>query len=240
VADPDNFLSRWSRRKAQARADSETAVPTPPGTPIVPFVAPAQPQPASVSVSAPVSVAAAAPATPHATDAQHWPDDPHGHEARTAAAPQPTLDDVAALTHESDYARFVAREVAPEVRNAALKKLFSDPHFNVMDGLDTYIEDYGIPNPIPPEMLRLMSQTQFLGLFTDKVDSGGDSEIDSEAATAGPTTVTASTVAAAAKHGADAASPPIAPDPVAAADGTPESAKAEPARATPTAPHIPA
>jgi hypothetical protein len=149
---------------------------------------------------------------------------------------------VAALTPESDYARFVAREVTPEVRNAALKKLFSDPHFNVMDGLDTYIEDYGIPNPIPPEMLRLMSQTQFLGLFTDEVkskgDSEGDSEIDSEAAAAGATTVTTSTVPAA-KHGADAASPPIAPDPVAAADDTPEPAEAEPARATPTAPTAP-
>ena len=31
-----------------------------------------------------------------------------------------------------------------------MKKLFSDPHFNVMDGLDTYIDDYGKPDPIPP------------------------------------------------------------------------------------------
>ena len=30
-----------------------------------------------------------------------------------------------------------------------MKKLFSDPHFNVMDGLDTYIDDYGKPDPIP-------------------------------------------------------------------------------------------
>ena len=30
-----------------------------------------------------------------------------------------------------------------------MKKLFSDPHFNVMDGLDTYIDDYGKPDPLP-------------------------------------------------------------------------------------------
>ena len=52
--------------------------------------------------------------------------------------------------------------------NAALKKLFSDPHFNVMDGLDTYIDDYGKPDPLPPVMLRRMAQSTFLGLFDDE------------------------------------------------------------------------
>jgi hypothetical protein len=40
-----------------------------------------------------------------------------------------------------------------------MKKLFSDPHFNVMDGLDSYIADYGKPDPIPLSMLRLMNQS---------------------------------------------------------------------------------
>jgi hypothetical protein len=40
--------------------------------------------------------------------------------------------------------------VAPEVKNAAFKKLFADPHFNVMDGLDIYIDDYSKPDPLPP------------------------------------------------------------------------------------------
>ncbi len=53
------------------------------------------------------------------------------------------------------------------VRNAALKKLFSDPHFNVMDGLDTYIDDYGKPDPLPLTMLRRMRQSAALGLFED-------------------------------------------------------------------------
>ena len=55
--------------------------------------------------------------------------------------------------------------MAPEVRNAAMKKLFADPHFNVMDGLDTYIDDYSIPDPLPASMLRKMVSAQFLNLF---------------------------------------------------------------------------
>ena len=61
-----------------------------------------------------------------------------------AQPPAPTLQDVQALTHDSDFSAFVARGVAPEVRNAAMKKLFGDPRFNVMDGLDVYVEDYKI------------------------------------------------------------------------------------------------
>ena len=49
-----------------------------------------------------------------------------------------------------------------------MKKLFADPHFNVMDGLDTYIDDYGKPDPIPASMLRQMNQSKFLGLFDDE------------------------------------------------------------------------
>lgn len=79
--------------------------------------------------------------------------------------PALTLEDVAQLRHESDFSPFVARGVDEDVKRAAMKKLFSDPHFNVMDGLDTYIDDYSQPDPIPPAMLRMMNQSQFLGLF---------------------------------------------------------------------------
>lgn len=78
------------------------------------------------------------------------------------------MQDVAALNAESDFKPFVARAVAPEVRNAAMKKLFADPHFNVMDGLDIYIDDYSIPDPLPASMLRKMASAQFLKLFDDE------------------------------------------------------------------------
>ena len=54
--------------------------------------------------------------------------------------------------------------VTPEVRNAAMKKLFTDPHYNVMDGLDIYIGDYNTPDPLPAGMLAKMVGAQFLGL----------------------------------------------------------------------------
>jgi hypothetical protein len=69
------------------------------------------------------------------------------------------------LSHESDYSRFVASGVDEGVKRAAMRKLFSDPHFNVMDGLDTYIDDYGKPDPIPMAMLRQMNQSKILRLF---------------------------------------------------------------------------
>lgn len=95
---------------------------------------------------------------------------PAGETPEPAEPPPPTLDDVRALTPESDFAPFVARRVAPEVKNAALKKLFSDPHYNVMDGLDTYIDDYSKLEPLPAPLLRRLVSARTLALFDDEVD----------------------------------------------------------------------
>ena len=97
-------------------------------------------------------------------------------EQAAVAEPLPTLADVALLTRESDYSRFMTAGVDDGVKRAAMKKLFADPHFNVMDGLDTYIDDYGKPDPIPLAMLRRMNQSKFLKLFDD------DEEEDAAAA----------------------------------------------------------
>lgn len=149
----DNFFSRWSRRKQQVREGQ--AVPPVPPVPPAPAAAPVRPvQPVLAQATAVAEPAMAAPAA----------------EAETAAPapPPPTLADVAGLTPQSDYTRFVAQGVTPEVKNAALKKLFTDPHFNVMDGLDIYIDDYGQPDPLPAGMLRKMVQSQALRLFADE------------------------------------------------------------------------
>lgn len=80
----------------------------------------------------------------------------------------PTLEDVAKLTADSDYSAFAAKSVDPQVRNAAMRKLFAaDPHFNVMDRLDVYIDDYSVGEPIPQSMLRQMVQARSLGLLDD-------------------------------------------------------------------------
>ena len=81
-----------------------------------------------------------------------------------------SLDDVKRLTKDSDFTPFMARDVGPEVRNAAMKKLFTDPHYNVMDGLDIYISDYSIADPIPESMLRQMVGAKLLKIFDDEED----------------------------------------------------------------------
>jgi hypothetical protein len=142
----DGFLSRWSRRKAiQARGER---VPDEPAAP--------SPAAEALATQAPPPMAQA---TPPSITQPITPDTP--------ATPPPTLDDVAALTHDADFSRFVAPGVDDGVKRAALRKLFSDPHFNVMDGLDTYIDDYGKPDPLPAAMLRKMTQSAFLGLFSE-------------------------------------------------------------------------
>jgi hypothetical protein len=56
-------------------------------------------------------------------------------------------------------------DVDPALRRGALKKLFGDPRFNVMDGLDVYIDDYSKPDPLPEGWLEKMTQVARLGIF---------------------------------------------------------------------------
>jgi hypothetical protein len=182
----DGFLARWARRKALVRAGAAARAepatepanePAPPGS-VAPTMAPG-------SVATPGAEAAeVAPlTTPSVPDVPAAPSPP-------VAAPLPTMDDVAQLSRDSDFSRFVARGVDEGVQRAALKKLFSDPRFNVMDGLDTYIDDYGKPDPIPPSMLRQMTQAAFLGLFDD---DEADPKRPADGADAAPPTALAAT-----------------------------------------------
>ena len=72
---------------------------------------------------------------------------------------------LANLTPDSDFGQFLRQEIGEEVRRKAMKTLFADPHFNVMDGLDTYIDDYTISDPIPEAMLVTLTQAR--GLLFD-------------------------------------------------------------------------
>lgn len=83
------------------------------------------------------------------------------------APPLPTLDDVAKIDRfDPDFSAFMKPDVDPAVQQAALKKMFTDPHFNIMDGLDIYIDDYSKPDPLPPGMLERMVQSDMLDLFS--------------------------------------------------------------------------
>ena len=150
MADSDgkdgNFFGRWSQRKVQARHV------------VLPAQEPTKPTELAKSAA---EVSQAPVGSPVAAT---------GTESQSEARSQPTLEDVAKLTADSDYSAFAARNIDSKIRNAAMRKLFSgDPHFNVMDGLDVYIDDYSVGVPIPKSMMRQMVQARFLGLLDDEL-----------------------------------------------------------------------
>ena len=146
------FLSRWSQRKAAVKQGVVSVEPA------------STPHPSPL----PASGAREQQAIPSLSPGAGRGTEGEGPAQQAPAAP--TLDEAAALTRDSDFRRFVTPEVDPQVRNTALKKLFADPQFNVMDGLDTYIDDYGKPDPLPASMLRQMASARALGLFDEDSD----------------------------------------------------------------------
>jgi hypothetical protein len=143
----DGFLGRWAQRK-QAVREGRTIE-----EPVVPAVAPTavRAEPAEPTAVVPTPLAEPLP-------------------------PPPTLEETRTLTPQSDFRRFIAPDVDPEVKNAAMKKLFADPHFNVMDRMDVYIDDYSLPDPLPESMLRQMASAKFLKLFADEEENDKKSE----------------------------------------------------------------
>lgn len=135
------FLSRWSRRKLAAAVQA-----APERDPASAATAPAVPGDAgaeSVGRAAPEAGAVRAAAPTASAEAQ--------------------LPPVESLSLSSDFTAFLKEEVSEALRRKALHKLFSDPHFNQMDGLDIYIDDYSQPDPIPPEaMAKLQHAREWL------------------------------------------------------------------------------
>lgn len=162
---PRDFLSRWSRRKAQARAEQSAAVAE-----VAPQRQPGVPE----GDAGPLAGPPAGPLTQTSPGAVQRIDEP----SQTAPSAEsglrlPTLEDVRDLTAEADFTPFMARGVAPEVRNAAMKKLFADPHYNVMDGLDVYIDDYSRMETMPAQMLAKLASSRALNLIADDEKSAG-------------------------------------------------------------------
>lgn len=162
------FLQRWSRRKTEARQEGQA----------LDDASPLQEEPTAERADGAPSPAE--PVIPLEAARSNLDAQP----ADTAPAPL-TLQDVQALTRNSDFAPFISRQVAPEIKNAALKKLFSDPHYNVMDGLDIYIDDYSNLEPLPAPMLRRMASAQALKLFDALTEEGDTPRAEVPAAEAG-------------------------------------------------------
>jgi hypothetical protein len=95
-------------------------------------------------------------------------------------SPPPALPPVESLTPESDFAGFMHPKVKEELRRLALKKLFSDPHFNIPDPFEAYSGDWTGGEPIPPELLATLNQARTV-LFTEEEKKAAD-EADKTAA----------------------------------------------------------
>ena len=179
----EGFLGRWSKRKLDANEGRPLALE--PGTPaaLVPAAATITPAPQVVHAAPQVAppVPQVAHPVPQVVIPAHQPVIPAEAGIQPGSPAPLSMDDAHALTTDSDFRPFVARDVAPAVRNAAMKKLFSDPHFNVMDRLDTYIDDYSQPDPIPQAMLRQLASGKFLGLFREEEEQ--EAKAAQEAAT---------------------------------------------------------
>lgn len=159
----DGFLRRWSARKLDAQQGKP--LPPAPQQPVEPALPPATQSHPADAAAQPSLLDDRAPAGSEAAG-----------EDLAAVPPAPTLEDVRSLTAQSDFSRFARPDVAPDVKNAALKKLFSDPRYNVMDGLDVYVGDYSQPDPLPAPMLQQLAGAAFLRLFD------GDTPKDEQAA----------------------------------------------------------
>ncbi|MEQ9107248.1 MAG: DUF3306 domain-containing protein [Limnobacter sp.] len=128
----ENFLSRWSKRKLEVREREHLAENLP------------QPEDAlakaeQVQVQALADVDGASP-RPVETD-----------------LPVPTEDDLAGVEQGGDIKAFLVDKVSKDLKNKAFKALFSRPEFNVMDGLDIYIDDYNKFTPLSKEDIEKMT-----------------------------------------------------------------------------------
>jgi uncharacterized protein DUF3306 len=78
-----------------------------------------------------------------------------------AETPAPELPAVESVTPQSDIAAFMHPKVKDELRRLALKKLFSDPHFNVPDPFEPFSGDW-TGEALPADMLAKLNQARTL------------------------------------------------------------------------------
>jgi len=168
-------LRRWSQRKLEsARAEVQTPVQAAP---------------------VPVDASAAAQTSAGTAHSALEPTDSTSVSTQSADANLPAIE---SLTIDSDFAPFFKPQVDESIKRAALKQLFRDPRFNIMDGLDTYIDDYTQADPIPSAMLEDLMQRRVF--FPASAEGGPRERVIDES----PRDHAASSV--------EAIAPPIAPD----------------------------
>jgi hypothetical protein len=89
-------------------------------------------------------------------------------DKKDEGSPAPVLPALDKLTPESDFTGFMHPKVEDALRRVALKKLFSDPHFNVADPFEAYSGDWTGGEPISQEVLATLNQARTLLFDQDK------------------------------------------------------------------------
>lgn len=153
AAPADGFsLSRWSRLK---RSGTESGVASAQSGAVLPASV------ANTSTSAESAVAS---------------------ERTADAGPDGTqpLPPLSSISLAEDFTPFMQAKVPQAIRQQALKALFKEPHFNVMDGLDIYIDDYTVFEPISPEVMATLSSWKTIMNPPQQVVTPGGYAVDVE------------------------------------------------------------
>jgi hypothetical protein len=145
-------LSRWSRLKRAAATESANVV---------------QPPPALTSVRAEL------------VEAPPMPDQGNDSVGQAALA-NAELPPLSTISLTEDFTPFMQAKVPQALKQQALKALFKEPHFNVMDGLDIYIDDYTVFEPISPEVMATLSSWKAIMNPTQQVVTDGGYAVDVE------------------------------------------------------------
>jgi hypothetical protein len=150
-------LSRWSRLKRAAQSDAATVV--------------RPPLPGGEGDDVRDAVSRAASLSPTLPPGGREPD---------AAAEFAELPPLSTISLTEDFTPFMQAKVPQALKQQALKALFKEPHFNVMDGLDIYIDDYTVFEPISPEVMATLSSWKAIMNPTQQVVTEGGYAVDVE------------------------------------------------------------
>jgi hypothetical protein len=128
--DPDNFLSRWSRRKSERKRDAGREQ---------------TPDPAPAAQSEAATGEPAASAAQQAAAQQTGP-----ASAKPLAFDPASLPPIESIAADTDISAFLQPGVPSDVRNAALRRAWSvDPAISNFKGLQENDWDFNDPNGIP-------------------------------------------------------------------------------------------
>src|SRR5262249_38939565 len=136
MSEPEDFISRWSRRKRDAAKDAQVAEKAdpanaaPPDASPIPSSTPAAAEPAAVEASAPVP-------------------GPNGGTCKEPAFDIPQLPSIESIAAETDIRAFLGPGVPPDLARAALRRAWAaDPGIRDFVGLAENAWDFTAPGAI--------------------------------------------------------------------------------------------